>query len=240
MKFYAKSEIGKIRPNNEDAFLAKKINEVYIFLVCDGMGGHNKGEVASQMAIEHVDSAEFNLDGKSDEDILDYIKDLIYHANIKIYLKGKKNLEMLGMGTTFSMALYYRNKIYMAHVGDSRIYVLEDKMKMISKDHTLLNEFKDRGIVLKEDEEKKIKNMITRAVGSSSVVETETSVMDAYDVKKILICSDGVNIYLDDEALEKELMKNETPEKIVSNIIDCALNAGGRDNITCLVAEIGD
>ena len=151
MIYSAKSDVGKIRPNNEDAYLIKNENGLYVFLVCDGMGGHKKGEVASQMARDFVEEFDFSFDGKSDDEILQILRDLVNKANIKIYLKGKNDDEMHGMGTTFSLAVLYNKKVYYAHIGDSRIYVLKDKLMMISKDHTLIGELIEKGVILDDE-----------------------------------------------------------------------------------------
>lgn len=240
MIYSAKSDVGKIRPNNEDAYLIKNENGLYVFLVCDGMGGHKKGEVASQMARDFVEEFDFSFEGKTDDEILQILRDLVNKANIKIYLKGKNDDEMRGMGTTFSLAILYNKKIFYAHIGDSRIYVLKDKLLMISKDHTLIGELIEKGVVLNSKDRADLKNYITQALGSSSIVEPAIGSIDATDVKKIFICSDGVTTYLDDETIEKFVQRDECPQKIVDAIVDEALKLGGRDNITCLIAEIGD
>ena len=161
-------------------------------------------------------------------------------ANIKIYLKGKNDDEMRGMGTTFSLAVLYNKKIYYAHIGDSRIYVLKDKLMMISKDHTLIGELIEKGVILDSKDRADLKNYITQALGSSSIVEPAIGSIDATDVKKIFICSDGVTTYLDDKSIEKFVACKKSPQEIVDAIVDEALKLGGRDNITCLIAEIGD
>lgn len=240
MKVYARSDVGLLRPNNEDTFLVKDKDNVYVFLVCDGMGGHKKGEVASQMARDFVSNYDFSLEGKTDDEILDELKNVVNKANINIYLKGKNDETMSGMGTTFSLAIYYKDKIYFAHVGDSRIYVLKDSLIMISKDHTLINELAEQGIVVDLKERSDLKNYITQALGSSSIIDPKIGCYDAKEAKKIFICSDGVTSYFEDSEIEKMVKEDKSPQEIVDKIVESALKCGGKDNITCLVAEIGE
>lgn len=240
MKVYARSDVGLLRPNNEDTFLVKERDNVHIFLVCDGMGGHKKGEVASQMARDFVNNYNFILNGRTDEEILEDLKNMVNKANINIYLKGKNDECMSGMGTTFSLAIYFEDKIYFAHVGDSRIYVLTDSLSMISKDHTLISELAEQGIIIDMNEKKELKNYITQALGSSSIIEPTIGYYDARNVKKIFICSDGVTSYFEDKDIENMVKEDKSPQEIVDKIVESALKCGGKDNITCLVAEIGE
>ena len=232
MLYFSRTDKGNIRKNNEDSLYIKEYNDLLILAICDGMGGHKSGEVASNMAVKSVESWK----PQKDEDILKSLKKLVEDININIYLKSKSSDDLSGMGTTLSIAVIKNTTLYYAHVGDSRIYIYDGELKQITNDHTLTAELIKKGVDIKEE---RYSNYITRAVGVSSI---ETP--DLGDIKpglpfKVFLCTDGVTKYLCDQELEEEL-KNDNDSEIVNIIVDKCLERGGKDNITCILTKIGE
>lgn len=135
MEYVVYTNKGKVRPENEDSYLIKE-TPYPLFAVADGMGGHQAGEVASQLAVKFLESAEFDY-----QDILESIRLTIEGANREIYNKGMLDSSYTGMGTTLSMGIIYENRLYIGHVGDSRIYLIRDnELIQLTTDHSLVNE----------------------------------------------------------------------------------------------------
>ncbi|MDY3946550.1 MAG: protein phosphatase 2C domain-containing protein [Ezakiella sp.] len=238
MTYYTRTEIGNIRENNEDSFLTKELNGALLLLICDGMGGHNSGEVASQMAVKLTDEWNFEFKNAKPSDIKKAIKRLVEDINIKIYLKSKSSDKLSGMGTTFSMVIIYDNYLYYAHVGDSRIYICDKKLKQITTDHTIMEEMRKKGIEIEDDS--KYVGYITRAVGSSSIVVADIDKMKLKDTSSVLLCSDGITKYIFDHELEEIILKGMEEKETVDRLVELSLERGGRDNITCIFAKIGE
>ena len=238
----AKSDIGKKREVNEDDFYASDDIGLPLYLVADGMGGHNAGEVASKMAIDIIKNNIIDLKKTlADEDkIIQLIKKSIEEANTKIYLKSIKNQQYKGMGTTITLAYILEGKICLGHVGDSRAYLIQDgNLNQITEDHSFVNELLKSGSITKEEAKNHPKrNMITRAVGSSSIIEMDLKV-ENYNKNDILIlCSDGlINMVRDSEILE--VFKSETDvQKACDILVDLANSNGGLDNITIVAIKL--
>lgn len=242
MTIGAKSDIGKIRENNEDTFYVSKDIKVPLYLVADGMGGHKAGEIASSMAIDIIEKNFTNLKNKSiDEDkIIKLIKKSIEEANTKIYLKSIGNKQLKGMGTTITLAYILKNKIYLGHVGDSRAYLIKDEdIYQITEDHSFVNELLKSGSITKEEAKTHPKkNMITRAVGSSSIIEMDLMVKK-YDKNDILIlCSDGLTNMVTDSEILETLKSEYDVQKSCEILVDLANDNGGRDNITVVAIKL--
>ncbi|MFV0440172.1 MAG: protein phosphatase 2C domain-containing protein [Lachnospirales bacterium] len=240
MNVYGKSHIGNIRQNNEDNFIIedKVIGSLLnIIGVADGMGGHNGGEMASRECIEN-----FFISVKNNEsqNLLDIIKEGIKYANEKILKMSLENTELFEMGTTFTVATFKDNLAYCGHVGDSRIYSYKDSvLKLESVDHTLLNEFKMNGLSLSEMEQYgNVKNVITRAVGINAYISVDTFTFEAPQDTQIVICSDGLTTHVSDDEIKEVLDKDIDIEAKVDMLVDKALDAGGVDNVTIILAII--
>lgn len=232
MVYFSRTEKGNIRKNNEDSLFIKEFDGYLILAICDGMGGHNSGEVASSMAVELVEKWR----PVDEENLLPSLKKLVEEININIYLKSKTSPELAGMGTTFSMAVIKNNKLYYAHVGDSRIYVYDEKLKQITSDHTLVAELNKKGIDVKE---KNLSNYITRAVGVTTIETPDLGEIEIDNNCAVLLCTDGVTKYFTDEEIE-EVLKDNKQSNVVDYIVDECLERGGKDNITCILAKIGE
>lgn len=232
MLYFSRTDKGNIRKNNEDSLYIKEYNDLLILAICDGMGGHKSGEVASNMAVKAVESWK----PQKDEDILKSLKKLVEDININIYLKSKSSDDLSGMGTTLSIAVIKKTTVYYAHVGDSRIYIYDGELKQITNDHTLTAELIKKGVDIKEE---RYSNYITRAVGVSSIETPDLGEIKPGLPFKVFLCTDGVTKYLCDQELEEEL-KNDNDSEIVNIIVDKCLERGGKDNITCILTKIGE
>ena len=231
MKFVGagKSDVGRVRSGNEDAFLVDHGRA--LFAVADGMGGHQAGEIASHTAIETL-RAEFD----ADEDIADAIT----QANRAVYTKAHSNVEWEGMGTTLTAVAIVGRLAIVGHVGDSRTYLLRDgKLRRVTDDHSLVEQLVREGRLTREQAANHPqRSIITRALGVSSKVQVDTNHVHLHDKDRFLLCSDGLTSMVDDDSLAEVLRKNRDPKRAVSRLIDLANHAGGEDNITAVVLDI--
>ena len=248
IRYAAKTDVGMKRTHNEDYF--SLMEDEQLFIVADGMGGHSSGEVASRLAAETV--SEFYQRTKDDEATwpykmdrsLSYIENRlscgIKLANYKIYEAASKDLRFKGMGTTLVTCLVNGDKIYIAHVGDSRCYrVRKGKIEQMTRDHSLLEDYKDAKPDMTEEEERNFphKNVITRALGMRDSVQVDISTREVNDGDLYLLCSDGLSGMIEDPGLERIMTEAQDLEHSVAELVDQANRAGGTDNITTLVIE---
>jgi len=247
IRYAAKTDVGMKRTHNEDYF--SLMEDEQLFVVADGMGGHSSGEVASRMAAETV--SEFYQRTKDEEATwpykmdrsLSYIENRLVCgvklANYKIYESASKEIRYKGMGTTLVTCLVHGDKIYLAHVGDSRAYRFRaGELKQVTRDHSLLEDYKDAKPDMTEEEERNFphKNVITRALGMRDTVQVDVSTKDVRDGDIYLLCSDGLSGMVSDELMEQIIeTHSDDLEAVVSEMVDQANRAGGVDNITVLV-----
>ena len=243
MKAVGMSDIGKCRKNNEDAYYisAGEDPAENLYLVADGMGGCNAGEVASSSAIEAF-LAYFwkEMQHADSEDVLDLMTGAMTAANREVYNKSNSAREFAEMGTTIVAAAVREDKLYVAHVGDSRAYLFRKKeMHPLTTDHSYVMELVKMGNITKEEAATHPKrNVITRAIGIRNTVETDTTI---HSVKKgdiILLCSDGLSGMLKDEEMAKILNKRTTLERKAAILVEEANKQGGHDNISLILVEI--
>lgn len=237
----AVSDVGKIRKNNQDAFYLSNDLSFPLFMVADGMGGHNAGEVASAMAMNIIKKNFLeNKDKLNNEDfIISLIKKSIEEANTKIYLSSLENEKCKGMGTTITLAYIFNNKIYIGHVGDSRAYLIRrNRILQLTEDHSFVNELIKMGSITKE--EAKIhpkRNMITRAVGTSSIIEMDIIIKEIEDNDVLLLCSDGLFTMVKDNEIMKVFLEVEDIQKACETLASIANSKGGIDNITLVAIK---
>ncbi len=232
-----KTDKGIVRTENQDNCYVSVFNDSCCFaVVCDGMGGPNAGDVASEMAVKFV-SEFFSLhwnENLSVTDIEQILVDSIKSANEKIYAKSKESAQFEGMGTTLVAAVCINNDILFANVGDSRAYLLSDRVQQITKDHSLIQEMIDKGQINKKDAEAfPYKNIITRALGTDETVKVDTFLLQDVSVRKILLCSDGLYNFVSDEEIANTF--DTVPfEGVAEELINKANSGGGKDNITAV------
>ncbi len=225
------TETGTKHDKNQDSFYISYDNEKGLFVVADGMGGHAAGDIASKTAIRVIKD---NLTKYTEKSITDALN----KANEEVLEKAKSNPEFEGMGTTIAMCAVQRDNIIAAHIGDSRIYMIEDsKTVFVTKDHSYVQQLVEKG-ELSEDEAKQhpMKNIITNALGVQGSVRID------FDKKKrpdghILICSDGVSNLLSEDEIIK-ITEENTPAKAAKKLCKTAKVAGSTDDLTAIVIDL--
>lgn len=246
MRSIGRTDIGLVRKVNEDSFLCEKlegIENTYLYIVADGMGGHNAGEVASSMAVQEVAlHIKGNLEtrGHSERDILDLVRSSMLYANDKVYKTSIIKSNCLGMGTTLSMVLIKDDIAYIGHVGDSRIYLVREKqIKQLTEDHSLVAELVKSGSIKPEEADSHPqKNVITRALGTEYSLDPDVFMENIQDGDIMLICSDGLTNAVKEENIVRILVDNADLNETCGLLIEKAKENGGFDNITVVVIQM--
>lgn len=250
LSFWPVTDVGRVRDHNEDAFLVDK--KLQLFVVADGMGGHAAGEVASNMASRTVRDVvvgqrdalvefEQGHGGTTRTDLLRLMESAVQQACSAVFQEGVKDETKRGMGTTLDALLLVGNRGFIAHVGDSRVYLYrQGSVHQLTEDHSLINELLRRGRLSREQIDKlQYKNAVTRAVGVYESVEVDTIDFDVLKGDRFLICSDGLHGYFEEAELAK--LFAETPEEaLAQRLVDLANERGGKDNITAIVVKVPD
>ena len=236
------TDTGMVREHNEDAYRLKLISgRIAYGIVCDGMGGANAGQVASAVATETIAEAieNFFKNEKPPYDITSLFRKAIRAANDKVYKLNLSNPALRGMGTTLVMAIVIDNDIFVANVGDSRAYLFfGDAIQQISTDHSAVQELLDQGKISKEEAKNHPqKNIITRAIGVDSVVEFDYYTYNFNKGDRVLLCTDGLSNYCDEQVLLKMMNENESAVGVVESLVSYANKMGGSDNITALLIK---
>lgn len=236
---FAKSDVGKVREMNQDFYFASKPEDkLQLYIVADGMGGYKGGEIASRLAVEtsrkyiinNFDTIEHDR-----ESILKLMKDTIEYANMVVYEKSKESEELSNMGTTIDICLIYLNKVYIGHVGDSRVYrKRRDFFRKLTTDHSYVQKLVSDGTITKEEAyNHPKKNMLIKALGCSPYVEPDVMVKGFLKDDILLMCSDGLTNMLKDEKIVEII--NENSEKACNTLVEKANEQGGYDNITAVI-----
>jgi len=255
IQFAALTDVGRQREHNEDNFLVDK--KLGLFVVCDGMGGHAAGEVASALAVRTLHEEikkEFDLVRDYSEarvgasrvnkrDIVNLLEFAVNRASGRVYAEAQKDSKKRGMGTTLVATLLIGSQAFITWVGDSRVYHLrEGVLTQLTEDHNVYNELIRRKKMSREQADKIAqKNAITRAVGVYEHVDAETLVMDVVAGDRFLLCSDGLSGYFEDD-LENlgRVLTNPDADAAVRILVERANELGGKDNITGVVLTVGE
>jgi serine/threonine protein phosphatase PrpC len=250
IEYWAATDIGRKRNENEDNYLIDK--DLRLFIVADGMGGHASGEVASAIAVHTIRDIVMQerdlIDGIRDDDpgshmeICTLLEYAVHVACEAIFEKARQEPEKRGMGTTVVALLLIGSRGYIAYVGDSRIYLLRGGLVyQLTEDHSLMNELVRRGKIRADEFDDSpyagFKNAMTRAVGPHEIVEVDTLDFDMLPGDAFLLCSDGLYEYLEDEDISRGLAHSQI-EDIPRTFVDLANTRGGKDNITALVIRV--
>lgn len=237
------SDVGRVRDVNQDSFYSCEIEGIELFVVADGMGGCNGGEIASEIVIDTIKE----ITNKYKESLINqeieipkFINDSINESNKRIYEKALEIEKFKGMGTTVTMAYISSDEIFIGHIGDSRAYLIRDEeIFQITQDHSLVAELVRNGSISKKEAiNHPQKNIITRAVGTDKEVRTDVISRKIQSGDIILLCTDGLTNMISNEIIKDMLIKSQDPQKVSEKLVYTANELGGLDNITALVIEI--
>ena len=236
---YAMTDVGRTRMVNQDyvfSCLEPVGNLPNLFIVADGMGGHQAGDFASSYSVKKIlESISLSLQKNPHKIFADAIR----YANRELIEKAKANPELRGMGTTVVLLTIVGEKAYVANVGDSRLYLMEDTLTQITVDHSLVQEMIKIGELTKESARiHPDKNIITRAVGAGRDINADFFEFSLTEKSILLMCSDGLSNMVEDEQLAILLKSAKTPEKVGKKLIDTANQNGGKDNIAVIVINV--
>lgn len=236
---YVRSDIGLVRETNEDSYV---FIPPHLFVVADGMGGHAAGEIASNLAAKTV--TQYVLDHSDSTNPEEVLEQAITHANELIYDKAQAEPQYSGMGTTVTIAYIVNNIIYWGHVGDSRIYLLRkpgNELCQLTEDHSLVWELMRNGNISKDEAyNHPQRNMLTRAVGTSTSIKVDTGRADWSHGDILLLCTDGLTSMVREAEICKILNSDPFTESVIDSLVLEAKNAGGLDNITAITVQYGD
>lgn len=249
LEIVSQTHSGMVRSHNEDSVACEPACGLVV--LADGMGGYNAGEVASGIAVSVVATeirqrllteSPADCDGATGEELgVLLLRENIQKANASIFHASQSQPQYAGMGTTIVSGLFYDNRVAVGHIGDSRMYRLRgEALEAISRDHSLLQEQIDAGIISVEDARlSKNKNLVTRAVGIDADVEVEIHVHDVQVGDIYLLCSDGLNDMVEDEDIQSTLtaFRNNLP-LAASQLIQLANDNGGRDNVSVILVKV--
>lgn len=237
MKFHAESNIGKVRPVNEDSYSVVEFDDGVLIVVCDGVGGENAGEIASRMTCDEI-SSNFKASFRDEMDI-NSVKNLLLssvtRANVIVHETSKSQPKYSGMGTTVVAAFLRGDVLQVAHAGDSRAYVTSSTgIKLVTADHTVARMLFEQGKIDSEAMDSiPEKNIITRAVGIHKEIDVDYNEEYLSGKGKIILCSDGLYRYLTDN----DMLEYSRDDDCVDKMILRANSLGGADNITAIVVE---
>lgn len=228
----ARSDVGLVRGHNEDSFLLR----TPLFVVSDGMGGHAAGEVASSIAVETIGE---RAPGTADDVLLGAA---VEAANANVIKAAEEGVGKPGMGCTATAVLIEKNHMAVAHVGDSRAYVLHHgTLVRITHDHSYVEELVDAGeITADEARTHPSRSIITRALGSDPDMYADHFSLEVNDGDRIILCSDGLSSMISDSEIESLAVSSATPQQAADNLVAAALTAGGADNVTVVVVDVVD
>lgn len=240
---------GRVRGHNEDCVESRP--DIGLVVLADGMGGYNAGEVASGMATSLISAGlalRWQLDQlrKLDRDgaialSKRLIKEEVDKANAAIFATAEKDPQCAGMGTTLVVGLFFDNFLTVAHIGDSRLYRMrEDVLKQVTRDHSLLQEQLDSGLISKEDAKTSHnKNLVTRALGIDPEVDTEIHTYEVEVGDIYLLSSDGLNDMIEDDEVQMTIVAlRSNLELTAQQLVQAANDAGGRDNISVMLVQV--
>ena len=238
IKAYVKSDKGKVREMNQDYYyVSTSLDEIQLYLLADGMGGYNGGEIASKLAVEtakkYIEN-NFNEIDKDKDSIIQLLASSMEYANMIVYEKSKENLELQGMGTTLEICLIYNNKVY---IGDSRIYRIRNVfIRKLTQDHSYVEKLVKEGTITKEQaEHHPQKNMLVKALGCNAFVEPDVMVKGFLKDDILIMCSDGLTNLVDQEIIYK--FASENMERAPKKLVELANERGGYDNTTVIVIK---
>lgn len=244
-QFHAKTDPGRCRENNEDSVAFDE--QALVAVLADGMGGYNAGEIASGMATAFIKAelSRWLSEAGANAQIRDIRRAMeicVDNANIAIYNSANANPSFAGMGTTLVLGVIKDGRLLVGHIGDSRCYrIRQGRMEQITKDHSLLQEQMDAGLITPEQAAgSPIKNLVTRALGVEQGVMLEVNEFSIEPGDVYLMCSDGLSDMVSDEVIVRIALEDLRLEPLAEHLILAANECGGRDNISVLLVAAGE
>jgi len=230
------TNVGKVRTTNEDSMIVDPVRGLYVVL--DGMGGANAGDVASQTARDAI--REFVMQRRLNMDPKSLLEAAIVHGSTVVFNAAQETRERHGMGTTVVGCIVIDpTRAVIAHVGDSRAYLLRNgRIQTLTRDHTIVEELVDRGLLSPEEAERHpYKNVLSRNLGAKPDAKVDLSEVELVPGDRLMLCSDGLYGYASNEAIQYLLGSGDDPEHVARDLVDLALRGGGGDNVTVIVIE---
>lgn len=224
------TDVGLVRDGNEDSYLTDEP----LFAVADGMGGHRGGEVASQLAVQTLEKLFKKGIGE--------LPDQVQEANRVVFERSVVDEKVAGMGTTLTAALVEGDRIRLAHVGDSRAYLLrEGDLRLLTEDHTLVHRMVTEGEISKEEAETHPqRSVLTRALGVETVVDVDDDTVQVRPGDRLLLCTDGLTSMVSEQSVEEVLRAVPDPQEAAQRLVQLANEGGGTDNTTVVVLDFSD
>ena len=245
------TDLGRVRSNNEDSF--RIVEPLNLFILSDGMGGEAHGEIASSLAVDTIAKVcsspirdlEVTLTGTSSETWSEQtrlLQNAVSQANFSIYESSQEHPEQRGMGATLTAGWINGSKLSLAHVGDSRAYLLRTgNLQQLTNDHSLVAEQVRRGIITPQQaEESEMQSVLLRALGAHPEVDVDMDEFDLFPRDVLLLCSDGLTRMVTEPEIAGTLQAETDPEKAAQKLVDLANERGGLDNVTVIVARLQD
>ncbi len=241
MKIYSKIDKGVVRHSNQDAYFAGEISQDVTFaVVCDGMGGANAGNIASEIAVKTISEYIINSyrNNMSVDDIIKMLKNAITSANIEIFDKSNSEQALKGMGTTVVAAVVRYKTAVIANVGDSRIYLVNDKLTQLTTDHSIVQTLIETGKITPEDAKvHPRKNVITRALGAETQVAVDVMDYNLSIGDSLLLCTDGLTNFVSEDDILNTFKQNDI-STVCEKLVELANIGGGGDNITAVTLSL--
>ena len=241
MRIMGKSDVGKAREMNQDSFYISEENDkIKLFILADGMGGYKGGEIASKLAVvsaKNFITNNFEKIPKEKEEILKLISDAIEYANFIVYEKAKEIPEISDMGTTLDICLVYNNKVFIGHIGDSRVYrIRKNVIRKLTNDQSYVAQLVKEGKITKEEAySHPRKNMLLKAVGCGTLVEPDVMYKGFMKDDILLMCSDGLTNMVSENEIYKIIRANT--QKANEKLVLRANDNGGIDNVSVIIVE---
>jgi protein phosphatase len=239
LKAFSITDIGERRRINQDYVFCSETTVgrlPNLFVVADGMGGHNAGDYASRYCVEFFRQ---KIEESELTSPIALIESAIKLTNEALRNKAMEQSELEGMGTTFVAATIFDKEMYVANVGDSRLYVIGKQIRQVTEDHSLVEAMVKTGELNRSEARyHPNKNIITRAIGVNETVEPDFFEVNLEDGDTVLMCSDGLTNMLEDETIERIIKENDDPEAAAKNLVKCANENGGKDNIAIIIIKV--
>ena len=238
IKAYALTDVGRMRSDNQDYVYctSKPVGKLpNLYIVADGMGGHKAGDLASRFSVQTFTDS---IKTSDNDNPITIISDAIKYTNNELLKLAATSTDYTGMGTTFVVATIYGKSMYVANVGDSRLYVLGDEFRQITRDHSLVEEMVSNGTIDRaQARTHERKNVITRAIGGSEDVMADFFEVELNRGDIVFMCSDGLSNMIEDAQIASVLNSKKEINERAQTLVDIANERGGKDNISIIIIE---